>query len=63
MKHPRLAVLLTVVAAVIVLTVIFSHGIRVRFIWGSSGFVAGLICGVLLTLEIQHRRKRRAKAS
>ena len=63
MKHPRLAVLVTVVVAVIVLTVIFSHGIRVRFIWGSSGFVAGLICGVLLTLEIQHRRKRRAKAS
>ncbi|HEX6394579.1 MAG TPA: hypothetical protein VFZ97_14170 [Acidimicrobiales bacterium] len=63
MKHPRLAVLVVVIAAVIVLTVIFSHGIRVRFIWGSGGFIAGLICGVVLTLEIQHRRRRRAKAT
>ena len=51
--------LLAVVAAVVVLTVVFSHGIRVRFIWGASGFGAGLLCGILITLDIQHRWRRR----
>lgn len=60
----RPVVLLAVVVAVVVLTVLFSHGIRERFVWGASGFVAGLLCGVLLTLEIHHRlRRRREKHS
>jgi uncharacterized membrane protein len=58
MKHPRRSALVIVIVAAAVLTIIFSHGIRVRFIWGSGGFVVGLICGVLLTLEVQHRRRR-----
>jgi hypothetical protein len=58
MKHPRRSALVIVIVAAAVLTIIFSHGIRVRFIWGSGGFVVGLICGVLLTFEVQHRRRR-----
>jgi peptidoglycan/LPS O-acetylase OafA/YrhL len=50
-----------VIAAVVVLAIIFGHGIRVRLIWGSTGFLAGLICGILLTLEIQHRRRSAKK--
>ena len=57
----RVSLLVIVVAAVVVLTVVFSHGIRVRFIWGASGFAAGLICGVLVTLDVQHRWRRRRR--
>jgi len=58
MTHSRLYILIAIVVAVVVVAALLSHGIRVRLIWGSSGFVAGLICGALLTLEIEHRRKR-----
>jgi hypothetical protein len=61
-KHYRRYVILIVIAAVVILTALFSHGIRVRFIWGGGGFVAGLICGVLLTVEIRHRRNRARKS-
>jgi cell division protein FtsW (lipid II flippase) len=57
--RPHLLLLVIVVA--VVLVVVFSHGIRVRLIWGSSGFVVGLVCGVLLTMEIHHRRRRAGK--
>jgi peptidoglycan/LPS O-acetylase OafA/YrhL len=60
-RHVRLSILVAAIVAVVVLTVVFSHGIRVRFIWGASGFVAGLICGVLLTLEVQHRWRSRRR--
>lgn len=49
--------ILLVVAAVL-FGALLSHGIRLRLIWGSSGFVVELVCGVLLTMEIRHRRKR-----
>ncbi|HEX4863893.1 MAG TPA: hypothetical protein VFV02_07465 [Acidimicrobiales bacterium] len=62
MKRYRRHLILIVIAAVVVLTVLFSHGIRVRFIWGGGGFVAGLICGVLLTVEVRHRRHRATKS-
>ena len=61
MKHYRRPVILMVIAAAVILTVLFSHWIRVRLIWGGGGFVAGLICGILLTVEIRHRRNRAAK--
>lgn len=59
MRHLRPYVLIAIVVAIIVLTALFSHGLRVRLVWGSSGFVAGFVCGVLLTIEIRHRRKKR----
>jgi peptidoglycan/LPS O-acetylase OafA/YrhL len=58
----RPAVLVLVIIAAVVLLILLSHGIRVRVEWGTSGFVVGLICGVLLMLEIRHRRKRSDKA-
>ena len=61
MKHFRRDAILVVITAVVILTALFSHGIRVRLIWGGGGFVAGLICGVLVTVEIRHRRNRAAK--
>ena len=60
MERYRPHVLILIVVAVIVLTILLSHGVRVRLIWGSSGFVAGVLCGVLLMMEIHHRRKRKA---
>ncbi len=57
--RPHLIIIL--VLAVIVLTLVLSHGVRVRLIWGSSGFVAGLLCGILLTMEVHHRRKEERK--
>lgn len=62
MKQLRPSVLIIVIVAVAVLVALFSHGIRVRLIWGASGFVAGLIFGVLLTIEVRHRVKRRREA-
>jgi hypothetical protein len=62
MNRFRPHVLILVVAAAVVLVVVFSHGIRVRLVWGSAGFVVGLICGVLLTMEVHHRRKRTGKS-
>jgi hypothetical protein len=59
MERFRPQVLVLVVVAVVVLAVVLSHGLRVRLEWGSSGFVLGLICGVLLTVEIRHRRKQK----
>ncbi|HUJ65358.1 MAG TPA: hypothetical protein VLX59_07470 [Acidimicrobiales bacterium] len=58
MTHSRLSIVIAIVVAVVVVAALLSHGLRVRLIWGSSGFVAGLICGALLMLEIEHRRKR-----
>jgi peptidoglycan/LPS O-acetylase OafA/YrhL len=58
MNTARLYVLVIVVVAAIVVAALLSHGIRLRLVWGSSGFVVGLVCGVLLTLEIRHRRER-----
>jgi hypothetical protein len=60
-KHYRRPVILIVIAAVVSLTILFSHWIRVRLIWGGGGFVAGLICGILLTVEVRHRRNRANK--
>jgi uncharacterized membrane protein (DUF2068 family) len=59
MRHFRLHLLGAVIVIVVVLTILFSHGIRIRLEWGSAGFVAGLICGILLMMEVHHRRKRR----
>jgi hypothetical protein len=61
MKHVRSYALLAIVVALVVLILVLGHGVRVRLIWGSSGFVAGVICGVLLAAEIHHRRKRRSQ--
>jgi cell division protein FtsW (lipid II flippase) len=52
-------VILIIVIAVVVLAILLSHGVRVRILWGASGFVAGLLCGALLMMEIHHRRKRK----
>lgn len=57
MERYRPHVILVIVIAVVVLAILLSHGVRVRLIWGSSGFVAGLVCGALLMMEIHHRRK------
>jgi hypothetical protein len=57
MNRLRPAGLVVVIVAAVVLLILLSHVIRVRFEWGESEFVVGLICGVLLTLEIHHRRK------
>jgi hypothetical protein len=54
-RYRPLALVVLFVAAV-VLGALLSHGIRLRLVWGSSGFVVGLICGVLLTIEVRHRR-------
>lgn len=54
--RPHLIVLIVIV--VVVLAILLSHGIRLRIEWGAGGFVAGLLCGVLLTIEVHHRRKR-----
>jgi hypothetical protein len=62
MERYRPHVIILIVVAVIVLTILLSHGVRVRLIWGSSGFVAGALCGVLLMMEIHHRRKRKAES-
>jgi peptidoglycan/LPS O-acetylase OafA/YrhL len=61
MKNFRLFVLIAVVLAVVLLAALLSHGFRVRLIWGSSGFVAGVLCGALLAVEVQHRLERRQK--
>lgn len=61
MTNLRRVVLALVIIAAVVLLILLSHGIRVRLEWGGSGFVVGLICGVLMTLEIHHRRKRSHK--
>ena len=57
MHRVRPILLVLVVAAIIILTIALSHGIRVRLTWGASGFVAGFVCGVLLTMELHHRRR------
>jgi hypothetical protein len=54
--RPHLIILIVVV--VVILAIVLSNGVRVRLEWGASGFVAGLLCGVLLTIEVHHRRKR-----
>jgi peptidoglycan/LPS O-acetylase OafA/YrhL len=54
--RPHLIVLIVIV--VIVLAIWLSHGIRLRIEWGAGGFVAGLLCGVLVMIEVHHRRKR-----
>ncbi|HXW80813.1 MAG TPA: hypothetical protein VEJ84_15020 [Acidimicrobiales bacterium] len=60
MERYRPHVILIIVVAVVVLAILLSHGVRVRLIWGSSGFVAGLLCGALLMMEVHHRRKHEA---
>ena len=60
MERYRPHIILLIVVVVVVLTILLSHGVRVRLVWGSSGFVAGLLCGVLLTMELHHRRKRKS---
>jgi peptidoglycan/LPS O-acetylase OafA/YrhL len=59
MERFRPHVIILVVIAVVVLAILFSHGIRIRLEWGGSGFLAGLLCGVLVTIEVHHRRNRR----
>jgi uncharacterized membrane protein YoaK (UPF0700 family) len=61
MSRYRPAVLIIVFVGAVVLGALLSHGIRLRLVWGSSGFVVGLVCGVLLTVEIRHRRNQRKK--
>ncbi len=58
MERFRPHVIVLVVVAVVVLAILLSHGIRLRLEWGGSGFVAGLLCGVLVTIEVHHRRNR-----
>ena len=59
MERFRPHVIILVVIAVVVLAILLSHGIRLRLEWGGSGFVAGLLCGVLVTIEVHHRQNRR----
>lgn len=61
MNRFRAHTLIVVVAAAVALAILLSHGIRVRLLWGSAGFVAGLVTGVLLTMEIRHRRNQAGK--
>ncbi len=58
MERFRPHVIILVVIAVVVLAILLSHGVRLRLEWGGSGFLAGLLCGVLITIEIHHRRNR-----
>jgi peptidoglycan/LPS O-acetylase OafA/YrhL len=62
MERYRPHVIVLVVIVVLVLAILLSHGIRLRLEWGVSGFVAGLLCGVLVTMEVHHRRKRREES-
>jgi hypothetical protein len=60
MERYRPHAIILIVLAVVILAILLSHGVRVRLFWGASGFVAGLVCGVLLTMEVHHRRKHEA---
>jgi hypothetical protein len=62
MNRYRSYVLILLIAAAVVVGALLSHGVRVRLIWGSSGFVIGLVCGVLLTIEVRHRRNRAGRS-
>lgn len=57
MERFRPHLLVLVVVAAIVLAAVFSHGIRLRLFWGAGGFLLGLVCGILLTMEIRHRHE------
>jgi hypothetical protein len=58
MERYRPHIIVLIIIVVIVLAILLSHGIRLRLEWGAGGFVAGLLCGALLMVEIHHRRKR-----
>ena len=62
MKRFRWYALILGIVVAVVLTMIFAHGLRVRLIWGTSGFALGLVCGIALVLRIQHRRKEKEAA-
>ncbi len=57
MDRFRPHVIVLIVIVVVVLAIVFSRGVDLRLEWGASGFVAGLLCGALLMMEIHHRRK------
>ena len=62
MERFRPHTIILIVVIVVILAIVFTRGVWVRLEWGSSGFVAGLLCGVLLTMEVHHRRKRDAES-
>jgi peptidoglycan/LPS O-acetylase OafA/YrhL len=62
MRRFRLQALILGIVVAVVLTMLFDHGLRVRLIWGTSGFALGLVCGIALILRIQHRRKEKKAA-
>jgi hypothetical protein len=57
MERFRPLTIVLIVVVVILLALLLFRGIWVRLEWGGSGFVVGLLCGVLLALEVHHRRK------
>lgn len=59
MEHLRPTTAILILIVVVLLTVLFLRGIWLRLEWGASGFVAGLLCGALLALEVHERRKHK----
>lgn len=62
MKRFRWHLLILAIVVAVILTMLFDHALRVRLIWGTSGFVLGFACGIALILRIQHRRKKKEAA-
>jgi hypothetical protein len=59
MEHFRPTTVALIFIVVVVLTILFLRGIWLRLEWGATGFVAGLLCGALLALEIHYRREHK----
>ena len=53
MKRFRWHLVILAILVAVALTALLAHSVRVRLIWGSSGFVLGLICGIALVLRVQ----------
>jgi hypothetical protein len=58
MERFRPHTIILIVVVVVILAIVFVRRDWFRLEWGTSGFVAGLLCGVLITMEVHHRRKR-----
>ena len=58
LKRFRSRAIIVGVIAVAVIVMVLSHSVRVRLEWGTGGFVVGVISGVLLAVDVRHRRRR-----
>jgi len=60
-KRFRSHALVACVIALAVLLILFTHSIRVRLEWGTGGFILGLLAGGVMTLDLRHHRKVKAR--